>query len=482
MNSEPTAFELSRGEHAPVRWWPQLAAVLLIVVETGWVVPWYRLVSGLSAPQPIWKISAVLAGGMIGAYAVSLGLDALRLIRKAKLTVLSILLILNLVAANLLLLRGMPVSDRNGVLNVDPGFLSTIVFVIWLWRRGIGLGSETVRPKMAWSRFQVGMVGLMAHTFIAGNLGEPTVGIGGFVAYLFTGLLAVILSRISYVSLTRSARKNPFDRRWALTAAVGLGFSLSAAALAAGLLTGQFRSMLDALRIGLQWLSIAVLFLLSLPVLLLSYLFLPLAPMLQRFLERFAVQSEPVLYSPYAFDPYPLIEETVQRPLPVQIQMICFWTMLAAVVVLVILRVRQTYQQDAVLIIEGPESLLQAGDAQRLAKQAFREFFESLVNRFRRVEYELPAEAVRRIYVRLLSLSRARGHPRPENRTPLEFLPEIEAVFPEADAEVGKITRAYLDVRYGEKVEKPDVVAAVEQDFQRILDRYAEKPDQSTPD
>lgn len=479
MTTVPDGVELSWEERAPVRWWPQLAALLLIVVELGWVVPWYQMISGLSATQPLWKVATVLGGCMLSAYAVSLAVDRLRIVRNVKLTILSILLVINLLVSTALLLNKVPVGSRNDALYVDPGFLSTVAFTIWLWRRGIALGSELVRPQMAWNRFQVGLIALMAHTFIAVNLGLPAVGIGGYLAYMFTGLLAVILSRISYVSLTRSARKNPFDRRWTLSAAIGLGATLFFAALAASLLTGQFRALLDGLRTGLQWLFIAVLFIASLPAILISYIFLPLAPLLEGYIQRFFEQQEEILTNPYPFDPYPLIQEAVQPRLPVQLQIVCFWLTLAVILILVLLRVRQTYQQTGVLVLEGPESMLSEGDARRLAKRAFQDFLDGLINRFRPEAVNLPAERIRRIYIKLLNLSESYGHPRPENRTPLEFLPELEETFSATNMEAEKITRAYLDVRYGEQLETPEDVAASEKALDRIESVYTDSKGKS---
>jgi hypothetical protein len=50
-------------------------------------------------------------------------------------------------------------------------------------------------------------------------------------------------------------------------------------------------------------------------------------------------------------------------------------------------------------------------------------------------------------------LSAVLGQPRPAASTPLEFLPKLEQLFPDLQVELGTITRAYLQVRYGERPE-----------------------------
>ncbi len=67
-----------------------------------------------------------------------------------------------------------------------------------------------------------------------------------------------------------------------------------------------------------------------------------------------------------------------------------------------------------------------------------------------------------------MELSASLNNPRPAARTPLEFLPSLENLFPTLKDELGVITAAYLRVRYGELPESRDEIAAVEDAWQRI--------------
>jgi hypothetical protein len=466
--------ELTPEERMPVRWWPQAAALLLIALELGWVVPWRQSLAGIGSPQPIWKAWVALGGVMAAAYALAFAAEALRLVRRARLVLLAALLVVSLAVTKIVLHPGSVMNpDTEGIMLFDLGFLATMGFTLWLWQRGVALGSETVRPPLAWRRFQVGLAALILHTFAATYWGLPTVGLGGLTAYLFIGLLAVTLARISYVSLTRSARKSPFDRRWIATTGGVLAAAILLAAALGGLLTGQGRDLLEGLRTLLGYLTIALVFILSLPVLLLSYLLLPLAPLLQQLINRPAPTplATPVSGSPYPF----LIEEPAAlRPLPLALQTACLWMALAVIVVVVFLRVRQRMNEQGVLIVEGPQSLLSEGDAARLARQAFQDFLDGIARRLRPQERAAAAQRVRQIYTALLDLSAALNHNRPASATPLEFLTALSAVFPGYNADLEAITHAYMRVRYGEYPESLAEVQALETAWLR-LQAYGER-------
>jgi hypothetical protein len=62
----------------------------------------------------------------------------------------------------------------------------------------------------------------------------------------------------------------------------------------------------------------------------------------------------------------------------------------------------------------------------------------------------MAAISVRNIYVNTCRLARKRGFPRHRARTAYEFLPDLQAAFPEAAEEAVAITDAYVAVHYGE--------------------------------
>jgi hypothetical protein len=75
---------------------------------------------------------------------------------------------------------------------------------------------------------------------------------------------------------------------------------------------------------------------------------------------------------------------------------------------------------------------------------------------------------IRRIYAKLMKMCERLDVPRASTVTPLEYLDELELLFPEKRAQVRMITQAYNRVRYGELPETPDEVRVVEQAWSEV--------------
>jgi hypothetical protein len=69
---------------------------------------------------------------------------------------------------------------------------------------------------------------------------------------------------------------------------------------------------------------------------------------------------------------------------------------------------------------------------------------------------ELPQDTVRRWYAETLLEMERKGVARPRWQTPGEYLREAEAAFPDTAASFAALTRAYEDVRYGNRVIGPE--------------------------
>mgnify|MGYP001215990719 CR=1 FL=1 len=456
------------------RWQPMTAALLLMAVELMWVTPWYRLVSQLSIPPPLWKTTLILAVVLSSAYLISYGMEALRLLRSIRLGALGALLALQLIFVPLALMGGQsPITTAEGILRLDLGYLLAITTVLWLWRRGATLGSALLRPGLAWQRFGQGLLALLAYSFVSWQVQPAGVQSQGdfllFSAYLFIGLLAVTLTRIAFVSGSVRQRKNPFDRRWLLSVCGVLGLVISIAALVGSLLTGQYQLLLQAASVILRGALVVGLFLLSLPALLFSFLIYPLALLIQRLPRQTPTPESDLLGPGGAYPPYPM-EASQGGPLPLPLQVLCLFSVLALVVLFVYLRTRKTLSQTAVILPEGPESLLEEGDAARLARQALQDWFEGLAQRLRPRARPLIAVRIRQIYAQLLQLCSELRTPRPDSATPLEFLPRMAEVFPDREQDLQTITQLYLRVRYGEYPETLTDVQRVEAAWQRIAE------------
>ncbi|MDX9865203.1 MAG: DUF4129 domain-containing protein [Anaerolineaceae bacterium] len=86
---------------------------------------------------------------------------------------------------------------------------------------------------------------------------------------------------------------------------------------------------------------------------------------------------------------------------------------------------------------------------------------KNLPSLYANLRSRLAAARIRDVYRRLMILCERLKQPRPAALTPLEFLPRMNELFPGCDSELACITTAYLKVRYGERPESSEEVAAV---------------------
>jgi hypothetical protein len=109
-----------------------------------------------------------------------------------------------------------------------------------------------------------------------------------------------------------------------------------------------------------------------------------------------------------------------------------------------------------------------------MLRDAFRKGFGKLTDTMeqlmglQRVRRLWAAARIRRIYTRLMDLTTKLGHPRSPSQTPLEFLPDMEELFPTLSGDLALITRAYIKVRYGELPELAQDVELVVSAWERV--------------
>jgi hypothetical protein len=467
MTAKPgSPQDLARSPVISLRWWPQVTALLLILIELCWVVPWYQMVMQISYVASVPRSSLVLGGVMLSGYVLGYLMESLRIIRSVKLAVLAFILLAGLLLAEELLLNDSLGSIFSGLVNLNPGALLVLLFVLWMWWRGVALSQMAIRPITAWRRFELGLLLFMAFIFTVVRLGGSAPAPGWFMFFLFTGLLAVIFARVSYVGLVKGVTKNPFDRRWLVSTALILGGCIFIAAIFGSLLTGQYSMLLEWLAEGLKLLLAVVLFIAAIPGLLLSNLLGPLIPWLRQFLATPTPDPNAYPGPEELVLPPEMFEEP--QPIPPSIQSLIFWGIVLVVLVLLFLRIRRSLGSKSHRVTEEPESLLKRGEANKLFRQALQDAVDGLAARLQPVRKLVIAARIRRIYDQLLDLCAELGRPRPVSRTPSEFLPVMGELFTEFPAELDLITQTYIRVRYGEVPEQDEEVQAIEAAWERI--------------
>ena len=454
-----------------VRWWARVTFLLLVVVELCWVVPWYRTVIQITYVASPVKASLVLGGVMLAAYLFAQALESLRLIRGLQFGILVFLFLISLLVSMRILLNSPIISAVSGMVRLDPGAVLVVFTVLWVWWRGLTLGRDTIKPIVAWRRFELGLLFFMARIFILVRMHavnfRATSELGLFIFFLFAGLLSVVFARISYVGVSHGFQKNPFDRRWFVTTLGVLFLTVSVSAVLGGLLSGQYSVLFALLADAVKFLVAVLIFVVSLPWLFLSYLFVPLYPLIRRGLEN----PTPLPSDIYPINPglNPPVNQVPQAgPLPASMVTIIFWSLILLIIISLLIRARRAGGRSRRLQNNSQESLLKPGEARHLLRKALRDTADGLANRLRPARRILAAARIRRIYAQLLDLSAELDSPRAVGQTPLEFLPELGKLFTDLNSDLEVITDAYIKIRYGNYPENQDEVEAVESSWQRI--------------
>lgn len=79
-----------------------------------------------------------------------------------------------------------------------------------------------------------------------------------------------------------------------------------------------------------------------------------------------------------------------------------------------------------------------------------------------------PREKVRYFYLRTLALAAERGLVRPPHKTPLEFMRDLEASWPDAGEDVAQLTEAFVAARYAPREIVPGEVGAIQAAWRRL--------------
>ena len=132
------------------------------------------------------------------------------------------------------------------------------------------------------------------------------------------------------------------------------------------------------------------------------------------------------------------------------------------------------YSLHAEIQFDEVDGLLESGSLIKFVRQVFLRNIKHLgrqievgLNRFRRDRRQAAAR-IRQIYQQLMAVCQDLGVSKAEAATPLEFLPKMVKIFPGHEAELERITAAYIKVRYGEFPEDLTELQALETAWQTL--------------
>lgn len=179
--------------------------------------------------------------------------------------------------------------------------------------------------------------------------------------------------------------------------------------------------------------------------------------------------------------PPPTLDNT-----PMQISPIFIWTGIIVIflgLILVILRtvrkIRARHQKQSAEVADVETAFVPASLFGWLivllagVMKGLRHLWQSILRRlnlirFRLVPVEEPMVSVRALYRSFLKWGTKQGFPRALSQTPSEYLGLLGRRFPEEDAELGLITKAYLRARYSSNTPTSEEFAAAKKAWQLI--------------
>lgn len=445
--------------------WIELATLSLLCMEAAWVTNWYNLI----LPAPPWELAFAT---LLGVLLLSHLLARLLLSRGWKMAYRRLayalwLILIALASARLLVFYGRPI--RLPALLASPlvlfssavpdmrEFWHFFIVLLLVWR-GASLARYFITPANTLRSLQMGL--LMLFFFGLVNLRfDPQRNLPLLYIFLFFGLCANAAARIGILSQMRGGRIAPLSRRWLLTIAISV-----LAVVGAGLLLGQLSgSTLLPLFHAAAMLLLAAAALLALVItipVLMGLLYV--APLLGRLLRNTPLldffQQSSQLSLQTAEERAHQISTAIQSTRPV----LCV-SVLLILLVITLIAIQRRRDGRRWQAEEETASLPTALPIPRIG--ALRLPWLAALQNARR---QMAAARIRRIYAALMQLCAKLDLPRPPARTPLEFLPTMQKRFPQQAAGLALITRAYLQVRYGELPEDENEMQNIQRAWEEI--------------
>jgi hypothetical protein len=467
-------------ERPSLNGWHLVSVLLLILVDLCWMGAGYRSLINVAelASLPVGLV--MMAVILLVAYGVAYYIEYLRLLRNIQLTFYGITLFVSLFIGSKVFLPGREKPFFISLFTLETDAVFIFFVVLWLWWRGLGLARMRIRPEIAWQRFQVGLVSFLVIVLLTHTMGGEAPGLGWFAFFLFLGFLAVLSARAAFVNVGAGEHINPLNRRWIGSMAGLLGLLVILAAVLGSLITGQGALLLDWLALAIRFVVGVLILIMAIPAMVIGTLIGDFFGWLRLTLglegNDLTQEQEYELFNMEGFEyPPPTLEG-----IPANIQLIfeilqsvLFWglILIGLIWLFTSLRRRAVYWRQPGN--GAPESLLEPGDAGKLFRKAVQDTFTNMLNRLRlKTPPELPA--IRKIYIRLLNLAVEIDNPRQPTKTPIEFQTQLSRQLDDAESEIETLTKAYVDVRYGELSKSQAEIAQAEAAL-RVIETEAQK-------
>lgn len=480
VNSKPTFSSALLEENVRIGFslWDGFAALMMMLFQVTWIIPMYRLIISWESISPQFKLGLVLSMIFILAYGLSRGLQQLAvgdgLMRMAE----TLLLILSLYGGLQLLLFIPPnpdqtrVDPRTGILvkgtQVPTDILIILSAVAVMWRLGVNFGRNGVRQREAERNFRLGLIMWLLFVF-GSSMVNVIISLNILFISLFCGLVGLAFSRIGSVNRLKGGGTIQYSRRWIVEIFTGVGAVVAiSATLGAFFGGGAGKTLLGRgfrlLFMGLTQLS--------------EPFFLWIEDLISKLQASFGryfgggsvIPDEDGL--PEFVLPEEILSENQLEFSPPDLQTILPY--LIGLIVLILI-VRSIWARQSA---KGGEPMFYDDDWERGSlfeglRGSVADLGENLADNMRswRDKYlrsMLEKARIRRMYARFLGLCENLEIPRRDSQTPIEFILVAGRELPGRYDDIETLTKAYVQVRYGEIPETDHEVREIQEAWRRI--------------
>jgi hypothetical protein len=360
---------------------------------------------------------------------------------------------------------------------IDPAGWMAVMFLIFLWARGIQLARRSMSVESVGFSFRAGLIILIVESLLLGITVRADFS-GLVMPYFFFSLVAVALARVDEVSRAPNSSQVGYSGFWIGSSVAAVVVLVLAGTIVAALFSGggleQILAWL-APAFYLFWMVIAGIgaFLLLLLGALLSLLNIDLSLLGEGIMDALRRIGE-FLLAP-GMEPLPG-ESPAERPdilgfLQVALALGIPLLFIAIVLLTSWARKRRLERRAG---DESRESTFTAGAAgrglQAMVRAGLQRLGElaGLVDRFGLGSRFLAAVSIRRIYANMVRLAAGAGYPRARSETPYEYLATLRRALPGHEADVTIITEAYVNAHYGQVPDTREELERIRACWKRI--------------
>ncbi|OGO17934.1 MAG: hypothetical protein A2Z14_03125 [Chloroflexi bacterium RBG_16_48_8] len=462
--------------------WYELGLIWLLIMELMWILPWFRAITPVIQAR---RSLASFFGLLIFFFVVTIANRILRTLGLRTLThrlILIALLLLGMYSLSSILVYpelrlgfaeivNRTLTSLQNILELIPEGFIVILMCIYLWWRGLVNSSiGTLEIHTTERKFRLGILALAAFGIVFRGK-QVDFLLQAIPIYFASGLLAVTFSRTSSLSRGSTAFRLPYTGRWFIGMAL-----ITAITITAGLLTGQLLHSRLAYAIYQFFLESFTKLLTFFEILLfpvveiLVYLAEREIELLSGFIDPDSIQS---LFNQMQDQPTPELPieqgESLFKLPPEAIAAIAV-LLLTGLIILLVRRAHQQQRYGLPKIDDVGDTIYKPEKFRTRLKKLLDQFREGIetIQQFGIGRRMITATIIRRIYSLLLDTAADLGQPRHKAETPYEFQQKLSQIFPNQLEEIGTITNAYVQVRYGEIPEEERIITLVEEAWSSI--------------